>query len=506
MTPNKKEYIIWVLIPLLSFLSISSQGIWIDEAIRIACASVTIENGFFDQQWALMQMGLANIMYIWEVIFGRSEFASRCMNIPFLMIAAVYLVRILRHYKLSAFWVLLLCVHPMISYYLNDAGPYLALLACSCGMYYHSFFTDKRGTWSNSLFLIGWFLLGYSIHFIFGFAGIVYLFSLIRWYRQIRSLKAMRREFIIAILSAPFFLYITYMYLQYMQHGIDRGWETPGILNIGVVIYSFLGLAGLGLPRNDMRSGDLQLITPFMITAVSLNLLMLGIIVAAGFKRLVNYLKSPMVLSALALAAGFYVAAASRNFQFWERHLMFTFPAFFLILVVLLQNAWNAARYRWLFRGAVIIYTGLLLFSSAQLRWNYDYQKEDIKGVYNYLNTHSILHSNIPVLMQGGNFLHYYYACTDPRREVPTPARNIALVEAMPQSELIRLIEQTSPANPTICLVLCRKTPATLKLYQNAEQFFSSLGYSVEANNSFNGYKILILRRKASPFSPFAPF
>ena len=101
--------------------------------------------------------------------------------------------------------------------------------------------------------------------------------------------------------------------------------------------------------------------------------------------------------------------------------------------------------------------------------------------------------------MQGGNFLHYYYACTDPRREVPTPARNIALVEAMPQSELIRLIEQTSPANPTICLVLCRKTPATLKLYQNAEQFFSSLGYSLRPTTRSMAIKSLSSAAKLPP-------
>ena len=246
---NKRRWSPGLLILLIAALSISSHSLWMDEGIRIEYSNRSIADGYFDRQWEQLQMGLTHLQYLWGVLIGKTEIAYRCLNIPFLLISAVYFNLILRKYNLSSVWVLVICAHPMVVYYMNDAGPYIILLACSAAVYYHAFYSEQQHSILNNIATLAWLAIGFCVHFIFGFAVILYLCSILYKWKKNGCLKSVNKEILLGLIVAPLFMYIAYMYMAHMGHGAERGWDKPGILNLGVVGYSFSGFAGLGLPR-----------------------------------------------------------------------------------------------------------------------------------------------------------------------------------------------------------------------------------------------------------------
>ena len=179
---GKKWWLLGVLVVLIGALSISSHSLWMDEAIRIEYANRSVSDGYFDKQWGLLQMGLMHLQYLWGSLIGKTEIAYRWLNVPFLMVSAVYFTYILKKNNLSPLWVLVVCVHPMVVYYMNDAGPYIILLACSAAVYYHGFYADRQNSISNSIVTLTWLLIGFCVHFIYGFAVVLYICALLyKW-------------------------------------------------------------------------------------------------------------------------------------------------------------------------------------------------------------------------------------------------------------------------------------------------------------------------------------
>lgn len=496
---NIKQYcFIYLFVVMICISSITSFSLWMDEAIRIRKASLSIECGFWEHQWDLMQVGLNYLLAIWGKAFGKTEIAYRCINIPFLVIATTYMVHILRSYKLSPYWVLLMCCHPIIIYYMNDAGPYIMLLACSCGLYYHCFFSKHIDTISNSIIILIFLFVGFCIHFIFAFAVVLYICSLISRLSTDKLQNIIRKEILLWIIFTPVFLYIAHMYLQHMMHGEDRGWSKPGLFNFGVMLYSFSGFTGLGLPRNDMRAGNYHLITPAMITGVCLLTSSLLYIFSTHYKKVIIILKQKTVISAFALMTLFYIASASRNFQFWERHMIFIFPAFLLILIQLFNKAWNI-RPLILNRGVILIIIALTLISSFRLRFIYSYQKDDHKGAQEYVESLGYINSSVPIYAQGTEpFLYRYYCCTDYYNDFPPLPRNIIWIDTATSKEIIKSICETSKNNHIICLILSEKSKSAKLLFNQAESIFREKGFTINKIANFNTYKVLILETSPS--------
>ena len=490
---GKKWWLLGLLVILIGFLGISSHSLWMDEAIRIEYANRRISEGYFDRQWGLLQMGLMHLQYLWGALIGKTEIAYRCLNIPFLLIAAAYFALILRKNSLSPIWVLVVCAHPMVVYYMNDAGPYIILLACSAAVYYHGFYTDSRNSISNSIVTLAWLLIGFCVHFIYGFAVVLYICSLLYTWKRNCSIKSVNRELVIGLIFAPVFMYIAYMYMMHMMHGADRGWSKPGILNLGVVGYSFSGLSGLGLPRNDMRMGNYHLITWQMIAGVSILCLSLSILICRNFKALLQYLRQPAVVSTIILGIVFFVASYSRNFQFWERHMMFAFPMYIVGMIYLFRSALQKSLWDKLLVALILI---MLLVSSSQLRWVYEYQKDDHKGAYMYVQQKGYLNSDVPVIAQGFPYLYRYYNCCDYSGSIPPMPDNVVLADNFSHSQILQMIDDYSQNSSTICLILAEKATAAKQLYHTAEKQFEKKGFVVSSTSNFNTFKILVLTKK----------
>lgn len=496
MRRYKIEICTLICVLIIGILSISSHGLWVDEAVRIQSANYRCSEGFWYHQYDHLQIGLCHLQYLWGTLWGKTEIAYRSINILFLVVASAYMVLLLRKHGLSPLWIIVFCVHPICVYYTNDASPYIMLLACSNAVYYHAFFSERQETWSNSALLLGWLLFGFYLHFIYGFVGVLYICSLIWRMCRNKSFSSLRKQIVLALIFAPFFLFLAYSYMQYMGHGASRGWDTPGVFNAGVAAYCFIGLGGLGLPRNDMRMGDFHLVTPYMLSCVMMMLAALIIIISAGFKKFIACLKEPYVISAIVLFVVFYIAAFSRNFQFWERHVIFLFPPFFLILAVTCRDAWTKSP-RWLYRSIIIICGSLLLLSSAQLRWKYIYQKDDLKGAILHLKTTGYIGSDIPILAQGNNSLYRYYTCENYDGDIPeTKPPNIRFVNNVSASKIVSAVEELIPSHQELVLILTQKDVNEKSFYKEADLVFERKGYAVVSNTDYNTVKILFLKNK----------
>ncbi|MEE1265827.1 MAG: hypothetical protein UHH87_06020 [Akkermansia sp.] len=488
-----------VLFIILAVLSISNHSIWLDEGVRLYFSNISIADGWFEQQWGIMQVGLANMQYAWSYLFGHSEIAYRSLNLPFLFIAGIYFYRILKSFSLSPYWVLLLAIHPLPGYYMNDAGPYIPLLAAACALYYHCFCAENRYSWGNLLSLFAWFLFGFLTHFIFGFFGAIYAYSFIQSACKTRSRTLICREIIVALLFAPLFMYVAYKYAGLMINGSERGWSRPGIFNLGFAAYSFTGLAGLGLPRNEMRHHSFYLIHPLMLIGVGVCLASLAGIFILHIKKAWQFLRTPAAISAVVGLLVFCVAVYIQNFQFWERHIIFIFPICLALFAALMQQAWQH-RLKWLNRSLVVILLCSWIASSFNLRFVEKYRKDDYKGVLTYLESNSIGHQ-YPVLAQGDTYVFDYYGIHRSYTLDTPPAKNSILhVNELDEPTLVKAVNALSAHYPKLCLILHEKNTRTPVLYKAPELIFGNHGYSISSCDDYNTFKILILEKRG--FNP----
>ena len=494
----KRKYVQGIIliaaVLLIGCLSISAHSLWMDEGLRIGFSNVDVENGYFIRSWQSMHVGLVHYMYAWGQLIGTSEVAYRAMNLPFFLVAAVYMVRMLRRMNLSAWWVLLFVAHPMTVYYMNDAGPYIALLGCACAVSYHCFFASNLNSAWNTAAVLAWLLLGFAMHFTFGFVGFLYLYSLAYRLWQGRRWGILLKDVAVAVPFMPAFAYILWMYLTYMPKGAALGMDTPGFINLATCGYCFTGMSGLGVPRNEMKAGGLQAFSPLMLTLVSTCCVALLTLLCLHVRKVWMQVKSPVFAATALVACVFFVGAVAKDFQFWERHVIFLFPAFFLVLAIMLQQAWQH-RMRVLNRALAVVFMGLILTSSARLRWSEPYRKDDYKSMIHYVQEQGLLDGSMPVLAQGDFFLYHYYGVGYAEARFIMAPDCVTGVMSLPQEDLLQSVDYISRNYSKLCLILHQKKTRTPELYADAERIFAQKGYFVTCNSEFNTFKVLILER-----------
>ncbi len=475
--------------------SISSHSLWMDEGLRIGYSNIKVEDGYFESSFQSMHVGLVHYMYAWGQLIGTTEVAYRAMNLPFLLVAAVYMGMMLRRLNLSAWWVLVFVAHPLTVYYMNDAGPYIALLGCACAVTYHCFFARCLNCAWNTAASFAWLLLGFAMHFTFGFVGFLYLYALAYRLWKCKQMSILWKDAAVAVPYLPAFGYIAWMYFTHMPDGSALGMDTPGLFNIGTVGYCFAGFAGLGAPRNEMKALGMQAFSPVMMGLVMAHLVALLLLLCLNIRRLLPILKKPAILATAVVALLFFAGAVAKDFNFWERHVIFLFPAFFLLLAVLLQASCTHGK-RVLNLILVSVCVLMLLTSSARLRWDEPYRKDDYKCMIHHLRHEGLLNGRMPVLAQGDFFLFNYYGVGFAEGYFVMQPNCVSGVMHVPQDTLVRMVEHLCNRYPAVCLILHEKKTLTPQLYGVAESFFENLGYEVECNKEFNTFKILILKRR----------
>lgn len=394
---NKK--ILRIVLTLIEFfisaVSISSYSLWTDEGIRLHAVVFGNLKDVIHYGLADKQLFFVLKQYFWTKLVGTSEIGTRSLNLIFVWVIIYYLNKILKKREIDTSYGLLLFISPMFVYYMNDAGPYIILLAYSLAFLYYVFFASSINS-KRTVFMINLvFLLGVGTHFIFGFIYLIYLVKV--FYVAYKKQLQFKLHFVIGLLFSPFYLTILVFYIQAIESGVNRGWDPPTLLNVLFVIYSFIGLAGLSLSRNEIRAGNYgslewnQLVLPVFLV------ILMGILfwIAIKNKKVVLKPHALMLSGTIVYGLVFYLFSYKWHFHFWERHFIMAYTVFIIILIEVISKISKKRLVKAISTLIFILFT----ISSSQLRVNPYYGKDNYKEVIKYL-----LESEKPVILYQGDW------------------------------------------------------------------------------------------------------
>lgn len=485
---------------LMSLLAINSGSLWDDEGYRSFFALYNDFGNMLAYSGRDKQFVFVFYEWLWLAVFPHSEIGMRAMNVPFLLLGVAYLARMLYHRGLSPWWALVLVLHPMAWYYVNEVSPYIIMLTASLGLCFHLFFAEKPESWGNIAGMNACFLLGYACHFIFGFAYFIVAAGLVL--RALRGEKpAWGRYAAVFALFCLALLPLTWWYWIHMEDGQNYGWGHPGPANIAYVVYSFLGMQGMGLSRLDIRAGEWAHLTPQMLVLLSVFTCGAAVLVLLNLRLFFSLIRQRWVAAYGICALVFYAGAFMKYFQFWERHviMLLVLP---LVLIpqfghALVQSAPSLRRK--LSLGLFAVLSLCWAASSANIAYNEYYRKDNFKGVAAYL--HAADETTTPRLAQGNRFVYFYYdfpyysPTERAMRGYGWEKGRVMLLNQLAPAVQMELITQLCRAYGSVELVLCRRDTSIAGGDPDAaEALFRSKGYEVERRADFNMFRIIRLR------------
>jgi hypothetical protein len=340
----------WLIFPITICLAITRQSLWIDEGFTLWFASHGSFQSFFkalvgtpgapgDPQFIFYLLH----MWGWIKLFGASELSLRAANIPFAVIF-IYTMnwasrRLFWHPSLWA----LFCLSPFFWFYLNEARPYLALMAFSsvASVSLLAYLNDpwryrKSAPW---LCLIALFLAwGTHILAMFLFPALLVLIAT-TIARDSELKSGFRRHWSrAAICCSPAFIALGSFYAWVSAFGVNKNDGNPGLGNLVFALYEFTGFAGLGPPRNEIRQNlNLDVFLPYW------PLLLLGSIALAAVIVLMFLADPPKIARNLLFSITIGLAAAltlskMQHFQVLGRHLAVFFPLLLMVFMLAPKN------------------------------------------------------------------------------------------------------------------------------------------------------------------------
>ena len=260
-TLESKDIAVWCLCALCICLSVRTNSLWMDEGITydVVCRSFrNMLHEVFFRGNAVSGMPLYFVLeFFWCRLFGFGEYAMRSMNYVFALLYLLGAVKLIRHYRLPSWSLLLFAANPFFLYYMNEARPYISIIVFGLWCFYclcrYCETTEKKYLF---LFFM-WFWLGCAMHMMFVFMGMAYVCAM---FFQMREHKLILKNHLQAWLCCvPFFIPLAILYgkLVFCAPEVNAVRPEPfaGILQI---LYYFAGLGGLGWSRNALRCMDLS--------------------------------------------------------------------------------------------------------------------------------------------------------------------------------------------------------------------------------------------------------
>jgi hypothetical protein len=383
--------ILWLSFAATLGLAITRQSLWVDEGYTAWFASHNSFASFFsalvgspgapgDPQMIFYLL----YMWLWVKVFGISEVALRASNVPFAILFMVTMSwasrHLLRRPQLAVFFYL--C--PFFWFYLNDARPYVALIAFSSvatvALLAYLVNPTKYSLFAPWCCLIAFFLAwGTHILAAFLFPSMVVLIVVITWGDSSLRHRFLRDWYRPALWCAPAFVAMAAFYMWVSANGVNRGFRNPGPSNFAYVMYEFLGFGGLGPPRNEIRAAP-----DFLVFAPYWPWLLLGVIALLGLVFLVFRTRPSKIVRCLAasLIAGAAIAlviSIIENFQVLGRHMAALFPLFLITPMLWPEPPISSSRNR---HGAIAALVALLAawtISDARLRYVGKYGKDSYR-------------------------------------------------------------------------------------------------------------------------------
>lgn len=385
---------------LLCFVSATDQSLWIDESITAWLASHPTLKELINTQVNISGSEIQMPFYVWYIwgwakIFGIGELSLRMANAPFLLLLLSTILwgsKLL--FKTGWTWIIV-AVSPFICFYVNEARPYVAVMALSslaiiCFLTY-LMEPDNNRRFMPWLCVLGLFLSP-GMCMLSAFLIPVFLATLFMAYKINRDTwKIFLKDWLWPILlSLPFFLVLGSWFAWTLVQGFGGIRESPGLLNLSFAAYEFLGFVGLGPPRNLIRSAPAWITFSQISYIVPLSIGLIGWLVVTATiiirvrKDGINKCIGLMIWMLGVGISLFFLAAFLFHFRFWGRHLAQFFPIFLLIIIGLTEK--GSQKYFNLNLHRIALYTliAIWLFSSVRLVFLADYKKDDYRSAVSY--------------------------------------------------------------------------------------------------------------------------
>lgn len=400
----------------LAAFAITSQSYWIDEAASLIVAMAPSPA----QAWkyaeiaggSTIQMPLYHVyLFAWHKVFGGAEWAMRASNIPWFLIAQLgYLIMLRDRPKLALLACLLSAVSPTVWMYLDETRPYLMQYAASCwlvaaivrfssrdpnaaalshaGLSSTAPTSDISPTVTGRYFplaLIGGAILALSgssllaVVWAAGFlAALVWL-----WISDPARTRSAVKPATALILGFVLTFILLMAYYAWTWQRSDGGYYRAdvSILNLAYIAYDFLGFAGYGPGKLQLRSSGLSSIVRSLPALLPLAAIIAAL---AAFALSQSYHHSPrrrtVVAWALALVVPsilILVRLIMGSFRGLPQHFIPALPAVVLALAAVICSAFAQKHIVW--RAAAALLPLLWLGSSLDLRWRDVHAKDDYR-------------------------------------------------------------------------------------------------------------------------------
>jgi len=359
--------------------AITSQSLWMDEGSAAFKAIIpdfktwwflTFRLGGSDVQMPFYMIAL----WGWHKLGPTSEYALRCINLPFLLIMVLALRRV-------PWWPLLCLTSPFVLYYVGELRPYTmqmaggALAALGIARMTDGHKAGENFSGFKTIAGAALLLTASSLSAAVWAAGLAIAIVFIRpeWLRKTGFwLRALPWILAAAALTA--------YYLYTVTHGYRAaGVGGSGLLSIGFGFYEMLGLLGIGPSRDSLRANPSslfpQLIWILPAAAVLIAAWCVGVMdwVSKNQKRIWLGVALTLGLPLLLLATIGIVA----DFRVLGRHLSPAVPALLLPLAHCISLGLKNKRLPAVALGAASVL--VFIASSLSLRLDPKHARDDYR-------------------------------------------------------------------------------------------------------------------------------
>lgn len=372
-------------------LAITHQSLWMDEGYTVWFASQKSIGSFFSAMIGSPgatgdpQM-LFYLLYMWGwvKVFGESELALRAANVPFALVFMGTISWASRRFLgRPNLWVLF-CLSPFFWFYLNEARPYIVLMAFSAVAIVAllAYLRDPAeyrtsGPWLCLIAL----LLAWGTHILGAFlfpsiAVLAVAATAGAASERHRFLRDWSRPFLFCM---PAFLALGTFFVWASAHGVNRVHGEPGLSNLAFISYEFLGFGGLGPPRFELRQNPhLYLFAPYwpllLLGAAALSAVGICLFRTRPSNLALSLATSQLVGMAIALGL-----SRIASFQVIGRHMAVFFPLLLTTLMLWPKPSLWSTRERYAAIAALVALGIVWGISDARLVYMSKYKKDSYR-------------------------------------------------------------------------------------------------------------------------------
>ena len=419
VTLAKYNRVFWLAAAVVCFIAIDRQPLWMDEMgtwqYARAASPINWLVGFLKVRTSDGQLPLYHfLVYVWSKLFGFSPVALRCFNAPCLAVALLASTASPIQGPDRALWSIFLLINCFLWTYLNEARPYMMLIAGSAILMTSLLVaSDTSVDLQNRMSrCVRWFIVGAVLSFGASPVSAPFIFSVlvaIVW--SVKTLKvshlasALRTNSLIILAGGCTAVILVLLVLYSINSGATP--ELRNKTNLLTILFGVAEVTGMGgfLPgRETLRLEGIGAISSWEWVGLSTYAMtMLGLIIRGLFGP-----RRALLLTLFAICACSVICVAFAGvfmgFRVLGRHIAFALPPLMLVCAIGADPNQHGHRLRIVLTS---LFVSLLLVSSLIFRLDIQHRKDDTQAAASMLKQHVSLQSD--VWWVGSYILPMYY-------------------------------------------------------------------------------------------------